>query len=429
MIFALMTRDFTASERKRVWSYQRFPLLIAALVGLSLAALMPQMSGPDEKGHVAYVAAFANGHLPVLPATEIADIDKGITWQAQHPPFFYLVAAPFYKVVTVVAPQSGLLVLRLLCVFFFVCTVFVTRKIAENFVSEKAAWLASLLVAFHPVIAYVSATANNESLAILLSTLCVWTALCANPPRQNGNNVGWGESRKSVIAVGVCTLCCGLALLTKLTSIAGITSAVYLVGLSREDKGWRHFRWMRAVIVLCGAVLVWLPWGLWMKSLYGAFLPSISYTPGLTGGPLAILLFPSDAAIMAVRSYSEFSAGFLSPFWLLRGYVPEPVMQSCSVVILLWIVWTAKKYPLMRFAPVAFIALYCIVLNTLLFRFYATSLFAARYTGAATVLFCVVVAYQMSSWKPLARAVALGGCSIVAASNFAFIFWFFLLRH
>lgn len=415
----------TASAPKSVTLRRFLPLFLASFWGLAFAVWMPSFSGPDEKGHIAYVSALASGHLPIFPATENADIERGITWQAQHPPLFYVVAAPFYKVATLLAPQSGLLVVRLLGVLCFVLTVLVAQKIAEYFVAEKAAWLAAMLVATHPVVSYVMSMANNESLAILLSSLCVLTALWANPLTCETAASKWKASQR----LAICAVCCGLALWTKLTTIAGVMAAVYLVGLSRENVGnWRSFHWRRAFSVLCGAIVLWLPWSLLMKQLHGTFFPSVTWTPGLPGGPLAILLFPQEALSAAAFTYTEFAGGLLAPFWLLHGYVPQAMRYVCSALLLLWILWTAKKYSDLRFALVGFFTLYLLVLNTVYFRFYVTALFAARYTGTATVLFCVVAAQQLSNLPTTHRVLVLGVWSAMAFSNFAFIFWFFLVR-
>jgi hypothetical protein len=49
------------------------PALLALILGLSFAVLMPPFSGPDERGHVVYIAALAEGHLPLVPVTNTAD--------------------------------------------------------------------------------------------------------------------------------------------------------------------------------------------------------------------------------------------------------------------------------------------------------------------------------------------------------------------
>ena len=430
-----------APSKPEPLALQRFlPFVIAAFLGLAFAVLLPSFSGPDERGHLAYVSALSSGHLPIFPATETADIERGITWQAQHPPLFYLFATPFYKVATWFAPQSGLFAVRLLGVLCFVLTVLVAQKIAECFMSKKAAWLAAMLVATHPVVSYVMSMANNESLAILLSSLCVLSALLANPPKSETlphetisfetlaletSPLKWNSSGRLTL----CILCCGLALWTKLTTIAGVMAAVYIVGLSREsESSWNTFQWRRALLVLCGAVLLWLPWALLMKFSHGKFFPSVAYVPGLEGGPIAIFLFPGDVLKTALANYWEFTAGLFTPFWLLRTYVSGWLMQVGSALFTLWILWTAKKQPWSRFALIGFFMLYLLALNTVLFHFNMTALFVARYTGAATVLFCVVAAQQLAGQIRTHRVLVLGVWSLIAFCNFAFVFWFFLVR-
>ncbi|MDQ3815629.1 MAG: glycosyltransferase family 39 protein, partial [Armatimonadota bacterium] len=335
------------------------PVAIAAAFGLCFAVVLPAYSGPDEIGHVAYVAALAQGHLPLAPSQAIADIHTGTTWQAQHPPLFYLLATPFYLACGQ-NPTIGLYVLRCLCVAALMVTVWMVHRLATQLLPAPAARPAALFAATHPVLVYVSAMANNEALAVTLAVACVWAATQAHPAPQ---------SRRWLLLTAALG---GLGLLTKLTAIAGVIAAAAIVGQGQPLRK----RVARATLVLAGAIAFWLPWGLWMYHLHGAFIPSPIQRPTFVGGLGALFLYPGDALRVAGITAAEFFIGFIAPYWLSQSrYLYYYVMGGCGFDCLVhsylflgcgWLLaalafWRAWTHRPLRFFPLCIFSLYGLV--------------------------------------------------------------------
>ncbi len=154
-----------------------WPVAVAAILAAACALCLPAYSGPDELGHLAYAAALAQGHLPIIPVGEFADIASGATWQGQHPPLFYLPAALVYLAAGR-NPVLSLYLIRILCAAGLVVTVWLTNRIAVTLLPRDSANVATWIVAAHPTVVYVAAMVNNEAWA--MATACVWSAVNAN---------------------------------------------------------------------------------------------------------------------------------------------------------------------------------------------------------------------------------------------------------
>ena len=290
--------------------------LLCLVLGLVLALWLPPYSGPDEPGHIAYIAALNQGHWPLLPRQQGGvDIATGTTWQVQHPPLYYLVVTPFYRVLGGNASR-GLWAARIVSLLALVAVVLGSGALARelSLPGETHLWLAFLL-ATHPTLLYVAAMANNEAMSAALGVGALWAAARFARAFALANPEPSKHPRWPVKALLLVVLLGGLALLTKLTAIAGVVGAAYLAGRKQPLA----VRVPVALAVLVGSVACWLPWGLWATHLYGVAVPNSFDRPAFQGGLGGVLLYPVDALRVAYMMAAQFSAGFVWPYWIFQG--------------------------------------------------------------------------------------------------------------
>lgn len=405
----------------------RYPLLVALVLGLFFALGMPPYSAPDEMAHLAYIAALAQGHLPIIPLGEQADIATGTTWQGQHPPLYYLLGTPVYWLCGQRALPS-LYALRVLNIFIFLGVVLMVAHLARRLndsltgqeseahstkpeiVSQSVAvWL----VAAHPTIAYIASGVNNEMLGVLLGLVGIWLSL---------ESTLAARERKRFWLVAA-TICCGLALLTKFTAIAAVGAATVLV--MRLQPPSAAAAWKRGVALAAGAFTFWLSWAGVMKAVHGVWVPSPIVRPLLTQWG-EILLLPVEALKVLALGMGSMSIGMVMPYWLLAPFGwAIYVLMAVGGLLSLWAVWQLRS-PQFRFAGVAFGLLYLLLMAQLFFRDFRALLFLARYSVLITVLMAFPAscwwARRSNSWR---RAGALGGAlwSLSTAAYIAYFFW------
>ena len=398
----------------------KVPLLLALLLGLACAFLLPPYSGPDENGHVAYVAALAQGHLPLIPDGEIADIARGISWQGQHPPLFYALGAPLYFLSGQNA-TVGLYLLRVLNVLLLLVVVWLVYRVALPLMPSRAARAAAFMVALHPTLIYTSSMVNNEILAVVFSLLCVHNALRWRDEKN--------ENARQRIFLWI-IVCAGLALWTKLTAIAGVLAAAAIV--------WNHktatsiqakngdYQWRAALMVLVGAVLLWLPWAGVIKSLHGVWVPSPVHRPALEAG-LWSLTLGTLGWILALLTTCEMSIGLLVPYWLIAPcavtYYP---MLASGLLVALWAITMGRRQPQFRFCVVAWWALLLLLLAQSWLRDMRVSLFAARYVPILVALFALPTAAMWERQSATRRLIWAIAGSALSLTTFVYIFLFFL---
>lgn len=410
---ALSVAEYNGVERA---PFPGWPVGVAAILAAVLALGLPAYSGPDELAHMAYVAALAHGHLPIIPAGDMADIASGTTWQGQHPPLFYLVATPIYLACGK-DPTISLYLLRLLSGAGLLVTIVLIQRIAYALLPRDRAGLAAWIAALHPTVVYVSAMVNNESWAMAFSTACVWAAVKAN-------SIADTDSKRERWWLMAAALFGGLGLLTKLTAIAGVAAAIVILAQRTDRKG----RLMRALAVGTGAVALWLPWGLTMLKLHGALVPSPIDRPAITGGLMALTFYPREAAAFSFEATAHYAIGLLTPYWLMT---PFPFLRTPMLAIG-WIVvaatlWLARAQRRFLFAIAAFLALLAIVLNHVLFRDGFAVFFLARYTPIATVLMTLPLAAALGRLPRRARMALAVLFAFIAVAGFAYIAYFYTI--
>jgi len=420
----------------------RWPFFIAALLGFAYALAMPRFMGPDESAHLAYVVALSQGHWPLMPPDQSINFSTGATYQAQHPPLFYLLATPLFRLFGGDL-NIGLYLLRLLGVGCLLVSVWLVGRIAAQLLSPRAAHRAQGLAATNPVLVYVCAMANNEALAVALALACVWMALQFQQK---------GAPRFLIAAI----LCGGLGLLTKLTALGDVLAASLIATqvpflrtnapshdgalthdgalngaliLQDESSGEApaaRRRWWAAAIVLVGCGLLWVPWMLLMLRNYGTLSPQL-FHPIFAGGFGNLLLFPVDALQAAAATLGEYALGLGLPMWLMHVAALEYVFMGIGALIGAWIAWASLRSAKWRFVAVSYFCGYAMVLMQAYFRDVDAVLSASRYVPAAMPLVAMMALSQLENRSARLQRVACAVWLIGAFLVHGYIFKFFLL--
>jgi hypothetical protein len=369
-------------------------LVAVALAGVAQIAFLPPWEGYDETAHWSYVQQLADrGHAPryyydklsadldayrgpmangpvqdhptyrafrahSLPATLGGRaIGAGPTafhpglypnWQAQHPPLYYALLAPIYRLAAHLGWLDHLLALRLaswaLAVGGLATASLGMLRLGPTF--SRAAVAAAAWPFLAPEFFPDMARLGNDSLCLLLFGVA-WVLLLRILTRR--------ASPTLMLGLGVAL---GLGLLTKalfLPISAGVVALVALDGWRRG--GWRGLGWPVLVGVLTLAIGGWWYLGKLQEtgSLIGAeeFI-RLKQAGGLVSGLRKHLSAAALAWGVAGMATSFVWAGTWSfaqpPVWTLAG-----PMLLLGVPLILWL-WRLPRARLIRWAPVFVIA-------------------------------------------------------------------------
>lgn len=250
-------------------------LLVAFVRQLVMVVATPPYRGHDEVAHMGYMWVLAGRwRLPTLadtlpPALEPFNtftLDWPAVYTAIHPPLYYLVTWPFYALA---GPDwlARLYLLRLVSVPFFLLTIWLGYRLAvtlfpnDDFLAlTTPAW-----IAFQPQLAFEGAIVNNDMLSIAAGALLL--LLAAKTLRA-------GLTERRALALGV-ALGAGLAIKATLTVFVPLVAAVALYAswprpwnAIRGHAYWRRLL-LRGLAVVTPAILLPLPWYLFLKRTYG----------------------------------------------------------------------------------------------------------------------------------------------------------------
>lgn len=379
------------------------PFVLAGVLGLSYALILPVWSGPDEMAHMAYIAALAQGHLPLVPSDRTADLLTGTTYQAQHPPLFYLLATPFY-LVTGRDAVITLYVLRLLGVATFLGTLRLLQMWSRRLLSPQTSRVATWLFAIHPVTVYVASMMNNEMLAILFGVGCL--SAIERASRQQA----FAQQRKWLL---LAIFCGALGLMTKLTALCAVVAAGVFwwhSDIDKRNEAQSKMQWKRGfvgMLIIGGSALPWWPWSWFLRHSRGDVLPAV-FAPLFTGGPLALIGYPEVALRSAAMTLVELSAGFVVPTWVLHDrsyfsmYVIYGIGALCFLVLML-----ACWHRQFRFVAVGFFVLWSLVTLQVWFRDNFALITAARYIPAISAPAAVAIAAEFHKLSPRGQRVAM----------------------
>jgi hypothetical protein len=272
----------TASERSRALASLAPPglrrgflaaALLYVLLGAGLQSVIPPWEAPDETWHAAYAEALAAGALPTLEQT----------YEAHHPPLYYLWPAlwlrvlgrttlpsaehnPHYPFATAVflhppgEPLAGplrllrfmssLLALPILALVGGAATRIAGRVGGRDPTVSRshAATTSMLLLALWPQWLFISHTVNNDTLAVLVGAMLAAGLVRVALPRR-------GEAVPTALFLG---LAAALAVCAKLNVAVLLPFAmlgVVVVGLGQGRSSRRSHLIGQLLALLAGAIV------------------------------------------------------------------------------------------------------------------------------------------------------------------------------
>jgi hypothetical protein len=265
-------------------------LALYLALGLAYSLATPVGEGPDEPGHIAYVAFLLREHR--LPRH--GDAGPPLEQQVKHPPLYYLALAAATAggrydglewfanphCCNLEQPSPAVIrhppadripygpsywtvrVARLVTLLFGLLAVLGTYAAARvAFPGRPERWVAAAgCVAFLPQFLFMQGVVNNDGLANALAALTLWAALRVALD---------GATRRRLVVLGTLV---GLALVTKLTTLAwaGVALAAGLIAAWRARSG----RVVASAALWAGlpAALIAGPWFAWNLALNGDIL-------------------------------------------------------------------------------------------------------------------------------------------------------------
>jgi 4-amino-4-deoxy-L-arabinose transferase-like glycosyltransferase len=389
-------------------------LLWPLLVGVAYAFYLPSYSAPDEAAHAAYVSALAQGHLPVLPTQRRVDVAAGVTYEAFHPPIYYLTATPLYWA-TRGEEVRGLRSLRLFNVALFLIVVVLVYALARALLpDERSAFGAAFLIATHPVLVYMASVATNEILALALSICCV---LSAHAARRDPGRWRW---------ITICILFGGLSLLTRFTAIAGVVAAACLVAINKGTgkTNARRSPWSGALAVLVGSLLPWVIWSAILHATHGRLIAP-ELIPTFSGGPIAILLYPLDAFNVGSFTLAQLGNGLVLPAWLMYNRYTAYILVAHGFLVTLWLLWLNWKSQALRFVVPAYLTLAALLVSYTFFVDLDDANTASRFASPVIIYFALPAAAEYGRASSRMRIVFAALWLLAATIATCHVFMFF----
>jgi D-alanyl-D-alanine carboxypeptidase (penicillin-binding protein 5/6) len=194
----------TAGYDEKTWRRHVLGLaLLTCLVGTIYAFVTPAGLPYDEPSHWATVRYYADhGRMPVLG-------DDLVTYEAQMGPIAYVLDAGIVRAADIVGlgDETAFRLVRLFGVLQLAALVVVAGALITRFISRSLILVGALaVIALNPMLLTMSASVQNDSLALLLgvSVLLLALALLRDRPR-------------TALTLGLGALA-GFAVLTKLTN-------------------------------------------------------------------------------------------------------------------------------------------------------------------------------------------------------------------
>lgn len=211
--------------------------------GVAFALRTPEWQNPDEPAHHRFIERILTERT--LPEADIHDPNG---YEVLQPPVYYIVVAP----VTALADHSSVRATRVATLVFGIPLIVLTFSLAlsclpSGIVGDDRQWTAlaaTLFAALLPQQVAVAASINNDVAGALASIAVISVAWrWKDGPRSVGRSILFGAI-------------CGLALLTKLTTIPAVIVAL-IIFAGREIKS-RTSTALLATIVTCLTIAPWM---------------------------------------------------------------------------------------------------------------------------------------------------------------------------
>ena len=182
----------------------------------------------------------------------------GYQYVANHPPLYYLLMTPVYRLTEGATPETQHYWLRLAAIPFGLATVWLSARLARTLFPGDAflGLTVPTFVAFQPQISYEAAMVNNDILAIALATWVLYLVVRGIRDRFPVATCVW---------LGVAL---GLAVVAKSTSLTlAPVIALAIIGV----VGWRNVgTWvLSGALVVVPAAVIAAPWYLFLFRTYG----------------------------------------------------------------------------------------------------------------------------------------------------------------
>jgi 4-amino-4-deoxy-L-arabinose transferase-like glycosyltransferase len=482
-------------ERRFLWLL----LILFAAKGVIFTYAFPPFSGHDEVAHYAYQEVLMEqGRLPLIPdpvayneayqngdnptfdqipdyfrkyqryitpdwwsdesrvvrtVTYLGDyLPAGWIYTANHPPLYYLIMAPVWSVTDGQSAEFQLYAFRLAAIPLGMLTVLFAYLTARRlFPGDRfLAVTIPAFVAFQPQIAYEAAMLNNDILAIVTTSACLYLIVVG---LQNRFTVGLGARRG---------LALGLALLSTPTAVI-VMPAIAIAMILRF--GWKRInQWLpKGALVLGIAAIVSAPWYLYMLNTYGSisaldYILKLQWWNNQDGITLSITdqLFDRNFAWMRWKeTWGEFgwrliplSDTLLRVLWWLTILAMVGLVIWLALVVLFR--WRARSASLSRLRELArgtdrivtvsrwqvigvlAMALTCVVAYYAVLQFGTTfDLTQARYyfpaVNAGAIL--IMLGFRMltpSRWLPYMQTAIFAGLfwlNVIIMSSYVLPYW------
>jgi hypothetical protein len=283
-------------------------------------------TGPDEKEHFLYLLSLAErGALPWPSPAYRTSPDQFVSYQAQHPPLFYLLGALLYRAIPADQRPGAAgpfwYALRWLCALFGAGVVLFAGAAARIAFPERplVAWGTIAVAAFTPMFGHMMGCLSNEPLAMLFAAWAWWMTVGLlrsdrSPTVRDGAMLG---------------LALGLAGETRLTALIWVPAVVVALAVAGRRNGGS----VAAIGVFAGVCLLLVaPWFVHNQLAYGTPFYRTFDRPTLYGGATfgdywaGAAPVPPDVPILITPRLTilYYAATAWTPYWLLRFYLQGP---------------------------------------------------------------------------------------------------------
>ena len=289
--------------------------------GVTLPDNMPQGGsqsllvglGPDEGEHFLYILSLADGGaLPMPDPPHRTSPRQYVTYQAQHPPLFYALAALIYKAASGLPPASLWYLLRALCAVCGAVVIVLAAAAARLGFPQRPffALAAAPAVALLPMFGYMTANLSNEPLEMAFGA-AAWLQLV---------RLARGRTPYTVASGALLGVTLGLAALTRLTALLWLPAALLILWhCARRGPA----RGGAAPLLACAGcfLLLLTPWLVYAQVTFGSIGFRSIHRPLLEGTLSQFVFGPRFSPYLMLTALWD-SATAWCPFWLTQFCLP-----------------------------------------------------------------------------------------------------------
>lgn len=272
--------------------WKRICLAIAALIlvrGILVLCVLPPFEGWDEFSHISYVVYLKEQkQLPILGSSNTPESMAGMLasyphpwgdwtqtgangwgsrtydhfwdppfgdslprrpvpiYEAAQPPFYYLIALPFWAALSPWSDLAAIYGLRVLNVFFLALGGYIfLRALGKCIPKLKHRMLIGLLLGVYPIFVITGARVSNDALAVLLTSLTFYFMVTALAEK--------GRSQRALLTA---SFWLGLGILTKVSVLIMGPPLVACVAICWYQKKMGILTALKTLAVCCAIIAV-----------------------------------------------------------------------------------------------------------------------------------------------------------------------------